>query len=84
MGILQPIGMRQLTARTVSCPKRNALSYNDEEREVTTMLCCVIGGALLAFLIAKLGNVPLLGIWIERAQDGKADASNWRLHSSGE
>ena len=48
------------------------------------MLCCVIGGALAALLIAKLGTLPLVGSLFGRLSATTVDPSDWRLDVSGE
>lgn len=43
------------------------------------MVCCVIGGAIVAFLLARLRRLPLLGRFITQKQRYTVDPSNWRL-----
>lgn len=45
------------------------------------MICCVIGGALAAMLIARLSKLPLLGAWFGRLQRQSVDPSHWRLNT---
>jgi hypothetical protein len=47
------------------------------------MLCCVIGGALVALLLSKLSSLPVIGRWIGRLESNRPDPSNWRLDSAG-
>ncbi len=43
------------------------------------MLCCVITGALIALLLAKLSRLPLIGPLFGRLTPQLDDPSNWRL-----
>ncbi len=45
------------------------------------MLCCVIGGALVALVVAKLSALPVIGRFIGRVQRNRPDPSNWRLNT---
>jgi len=47
------------------------------------MLCCVIGSALAALLIAKLSRLPLIGPLFGRFSPPPDDPSNWRLDVGG-
>ncbi len=48
------------------------------------MLCCVLGGALAALLIARLSRLPVIGPLFGRFVPVTDDPSNWRLNSRGE
>ncbi len=48
------------------------------------MLCCVIGSALAALLIAKLGRLPFIGPLFGRLTPKLDDPSNWRLDAGGD
>jgi len=48
------------------------------------MLCCVIGGALAALLIAKLSRLPFIGPLFVRLTPKPNDPSNWRLGVGGD
>lgn len=47
------------------------------------MLCCVIGSALAALLLAKLSRLPLVGPLFGRLSPKLDDPSNWRLDVDG-
>ncbi|MGR9091258.1 MAG: hypothetical protein ACU85U_11830 [Gammaproteobacteria bacterium] len=47
------------------------------------MLCCVIGSALAALLIAKLSRLPLVGPLFGRLTPRLEDPSDWRLDARG-
>ncbi len=47
------------------------------------MLCCVIGGAFVALIVAKLSALPVIGRFIGRAERNRPDPSNWRLNAGG-
>jgi len=42
------------------------------------MICCVIGGAIVALILARLSRLPLIGTLIRRSQRLAADPSDWR------
>ena len=44
------------------------------------MLCCVIAGALVAIVAAKLTRVPILGAYFRARENARSDASAWRLN----
>lgn len=48
------------------------------------MICCVIGGAVIALVLARLSRLPFIGPYIRRSQRLAADPSNWRLHREEE
>lgn len=48
------------------------------------MLCCVIGGAFAALLIARLGRLPVLGPLLLKRSSPPDDPSDWRLDIGGE
>jgi hypothetical protein len=43
------------------------------------MLCCVIGGAIVAFICSRFPALPVIGPHFARRRAAQADASDWRL-----
>ena len=48
------------------------------------MICCVIGGAIAAFISARLARLPLLRPLLARPRTAGADPSEWRLFGESE
>jgi hypothetical protein len=46
------------------------------------MLCCVIGGAVVAWLCTRWPALPVLGPRFARRQAAMIDASDWRLDAT--
>ncbi len=45
------------------------------------MLCCVIGGFVVAALLARLRRLPWIGPLLEARRRRTPDPSNWRLRA---
>ena len=48
------------------------------------MICCVIGGAIAAFISARLARLLWLGPLLARPRKAGADPSEWRLFRESE
>jgi len=48
------------------------------------MLCCVIGGALVALVLSRLRGVPVIGQLLGRLESNRPDPSEWRLDIRGD
>jgi len=46
------------------------------------MICCVIGGAVVALVSTRLARLPIIGRVLARRRQNAFDPSGWRLDTS--